>query len=147
MATEMITLRVTPEQKAQLETLANQQGITISELLRSWIDRNEVTVEIPKEVADTVALCAELRGKSVADFVREYTARYMDCDSLADWCSWLIECKIRELLKENGAMTKDELAACLPSEVCDSDYHLGNLKVSYVDQRPDGKYELKKEQV
>ena len=38
MSKEMITLRVTREQKAKLESLAKQCGCSVSDVIRAWID-------------------------------------------------------------------------------------------------------------
>ena len=50
MATEMITLRVTPEQKGKLESLATQQGHSVSDVIRAWIDGDSVVNSIPSKL-------------------------------------------------------------------------------------------------
>jgi uncharacterized protein (DUF1778 family) len=48
MSKEMITFRVTREQKAKLESLAKQRGCSISDVIRAWIDgiQTESTIKL-----------------------------------------------------------------------------------------------------
>jgi len=148
MATEMITLRVTPEQKAKLETLANQQGVSVSDVIRKWIDTDLITVEVPEEYADIVSWCALLKGQTVPEFVREYLPEWLNWPSIKEYR--YVNGKILQLLREKP-MSKDELTALLPEWVR-VDWHVDYLSWAYkdvglnsIELRPDGKYEVRKE--
>ena len=146
MATEMLTLRISKDQKGRLETVARQRGCTVSDVLRSFIgslDRQQITIEIPADCAKTVALCAELAGQGVPEFVRKYFTDLLR-DLIGDYCDCLIMERIKTLLGERP-MTKDEIAARLPEVIReDADYHLKEaVYYKKVEQTPDGKYQLK----
>lgn len=146
MTTEMLTLRVTSEQKTKLEAVANQRGCTVSDVLRSFIDsldRQQITIEIPAGYAETVALCAELAGQGVPEFVRKYFTDLLR-DLIGDECGYLIEERIKTLLGERP-MTKDEIAARLPEVIReDADYYL-KREVCHerIERILDSKYQLK----
>ena len=149
MATEMLTLRVSSKQKTQLETLASQQGCSVSDVIRGWIDTDQITVEVPEEYADIVRLCALLKGQTVPEFVREYFTDYLTHDSIGiceHFGSILAE-RIKQILREKGPLTEDELLAELPERVrnMNMDDFMSIWLHYYVQKTPDGKYELKAE--
>lgn len=149
MATEMITLRVSLEQKQKLESLANQQECSVSDVIRRWIDKDEVTVEVPQEVADIVAECALLKGQTVPEFVREYLTDYLTDDMGGERFGIILTERIKSILKEKGPLAEAELMAELPERVrrnTDMDDFMGSWLHYYVQKADDGKYELKKEQ-
>ena len=144
MSSEMITLRVTPDQKAKLETLANQQGCSVSDVIRKWIDTDLITVEVPEEYADEVSLWALLKGQTVPEFIREYFLDYLTYDS-SERFGIILSARIKSTLKEKGPLTEDELLAELPERVrrgMDMDRFMRIWLYRTVQKTDEGKYEL-----
>lgn len=143
MATEMITLRVTPEQKAKLESLATQQGCSVSNVIRGWIDTDQLVVEVPPEYADEIAKCAELEEQSVPKFIREYLRNdhiiWRDIN-VYQYTGW----KIVRLLRENGPMMIDELTSRFPDWAREElDNKVERLSaIGVIRQTLDGEYEM-----
>lgn len=73
MATEMITLRVTSEQKQRLETLARQHGCSNSDIIRAWIDKPDMM--IPPNLLEQIQSEAAQRGYSEVKII-EKALRY-----------------------------------------------------------------------
>lgn len=143
MATEMLTLRVTPEQKGKLEKLANEQGCTVSDVIRGWIDTDQLVVEVPPEYADEIAKCAELEEQSVPKFIREYLRNdhiiWRDIN-VYQYTGW----KIVRLLRENGPMMIDELTSRFPDWAREElDNKVERLSaIGVIRQTLDGEYEM-----
>lgn len=142
MTKEMLNVRVSNEQKAKLESLATQQGCSVSDVIRGWIDTDGVWIEIPSDCAETVALCAELQEQSVEAFVKEYLEECLQ-DSIGGRCYALVDQKVKQFLKEKP-MSKDELAAFFPEAIREKvSYHVDWLfKYDYIEKTPDEKYQL-----
>lgn len=71
MATEMITLRVTLEQKGKLENLANKRGCSVSDVIRSWIDKDSGINGIPDELVSRIKAEAQRRKQSESRIIEQ----------------------------------------------------------------------------
>ena len=67
MSTEMIAVRLTSEQKERLEQLASQRNATVSDVIRSLIDSNNV-MDIPDELMARIKEEAHRRGRTEGIF-------------------------------------------------------------------------------
>lgn len=67
MSDEMVTVRVSPEQKQKLESLARQHGCTNSDLIRTWIDSADVS--IPPKLMEGIRAEAQRRGYPASDLI------------------------------------------------------------------------------
>ena len=74
MSTEMIAVRLTSEQKERLEQLASQRNATVSDVIRSLIDSNNV-MDIPDELMDRIKEEAHRRGRTEG-YIIERALRY-----------------------------------------------------------------------
>ena len=158
--TAVLNVRISEQLKQQLSKLAKEKDETVSDYVRELLTKHvlpdddgvpgisPVTVEIPKEVADTVAECAELRGQTVPEFVREYLTDYLTDDMGGERFGIILTERIKQLLKEKGPLAEAELLAELPEKVrnMNMDDFMNVWLHYYVQKADDGKYELKKEQ-
>lgn len=159
--TAVLNVRISEQLKQKLSKLAKEKNETVSDYVRELLTKHvlqggdyvsgilPVTVEVPQEVASIVAECALLKGQTVPEFVREYLTDYLTDDMGGERFGIILTERIKQLLKEKGPLTGDELLAELPERVrrdMNMDDFMNVWLHYYVQQTDDGKYELKKEQ-
>lgn len=71
MSTEMIAVRLTSEQKQRLEQLASQRNATISDVIRSWIDKDSEINGISSELMSRIKAEAQRRKQTESRIIEQ----------------------------------------------------------------------------